>query len=97
MEKVYKIISNINTIIINPIIILIFAVALVFFVYGVMEYIYKSRSNPEKIKEGRSHMLWGLFGMFIMVSVFGLFKFLLNSFPTSDRTKTNVERVLNIE
>jgi len=69
----------------------------VVFVYGVMEYIYKSRSNPEKIKEGRSHMLWGLFGMFIMVSVFGLFKFLLNSFPTGDRSKANVERVLNIE
>ena len=70
---------------------------MVVFVYGVMEYVYKSRSNPEKIKEGRSHMLWGLFGMFIMVSVFGLFKFLLNSLPAGDRSKANVERVLNIE
>lgn len=96
MEKVYKILSNINEIIINPIIVLAFAVALVVFVYGVLEYIWKSRSNPEKIKEGRSHMLWGLFGMFIMISVFGLFKLLLNSFPTGERTKTNVNRVLDI-
>lgn len=96
MEKVYKIISNVNNIIINPIIILAFAVALVFFIYGVLEYIWKSQSNPAKIKEGRSHMIWGLFGMFIMISVFGLFKFLLNSFPTSERTKTNVDRIIDV-
>lgn len=97
MQKVYSIISNINEIIINPIIILFFAVAFIYFIYGVFEYIYKSQSDPGKIKEGRSHMAWGLFGMFIMISVFGLFKLLLNSVPTSDRTKDNVNRVLNID
>ena len=97
MEKVYGIISNINTIIINPIIILAFAVASVYFIYGVLEYIYKSRSDPAKMKEGRTHMLWGLFGMFIMISVFGLFRFLINSIPTGDTTKENVNRVLNID
>ncbi len=97
MEKVYKIISNINNIIINPLILLILGIALVIFLYGVFEYIWKARSNPEKIKEGRSHMLWGLFGIFIMISVFGLFKILLNTFPVSERSKTNVNRVLNIE
>ena len=97
MEKVYNILSNINTIIINPIIIIIMAVALLVFVYGVFEYIWKSKSDPAKMKEGRSHMMWGLFGLFIMISVMGLFKLLLNSLPTSDSSKENVNRVLNIE
>jgi hypothetical protein len=97
MEKVYKIISNINEIIINPIIILFFAAAFIYFIYGVFVFVYKSQSDPGKIKEGRLHMGWGLFGMFIMISVFGLFKLILNSVPTSDRTKDNVNRVLNID
>lgn len=97
MEKVFKILSNVNTIIINPIIILFIAIAFLFFIYGVFEYLWKSKSDPSKIKEGRSHMGWGLFGMFIMISVLGLFKFLLNSLPTSERTKENTYRVLDIE
>lgn len=97
MEKIYSILSNINQIIINPIIIILFAVAFIFFIYGVFEYLWKSQSDPAKIKEGRSHMGWGLFGMFIMISVFGLFKFLINSVPVSERTKTNVNRVLNVD
>ncbi len=96
MQKVYEILSNINQIIINPIIILLFAVAFIYFIYGVFVYIYKSQSDPSKIKEGRSHMGWGLFGMFIMISVFGLFKLLLNTVPTSDRTKDNVNRVFDV-
>jgi ABC-type thiamin/hydroxymethylpyrimidine transport system permease subunit len=97
MEKIYSILSNINQIIINPIIIILFAVTFIFFIYGVFEYLWKSQSDPTKIKQGRSHMGWGLFGMFIMISVFGLFKFLINSVPVSERTKTNVNRVLNID
>ncbi len=97
MQKVYSIISKINDIIINPIILLLFSVALLYFMFGVFEYIWKSRSDPGKIKEGRSHMGWGLFGMFIMISVFGLFKILLNTVPVSERTKTNVNRVMDLD
>jgi ABC-type thiamin/hydroxymethylpyrimidine transport system permease subunit len=97
MEKIYSILSNVNNIIINPIIVLAFAVAFIFFIYGVFQYIWKSHSDPAKMKEGRSHMAWGLFGMFIMISVFGLFKFLINSLPVGDRTEANVNRVLDME
>ena len=97
MQKVYSIISNINDIIINPIILLLFMVALLYFIYGVFEYMWKSRSDPGKMKEGRLHMGWGLFGMFVMISVFGFFKILINSVPVSERTKTNVNRVMNLD
>jgi hypothetical protein len=97
MEKIYSILSKINEIIINPIIVLLFGVALLYFVYGVFEYIWKAKSDPAKMKEGRLHMGWGLFGMFVMVSVFGFFKLILNSVPVSERSRDNVNRVLNIE
>ncbi len=94
MEKVYLILSKINTTIINPVIAVLIGAAFVYFLYGVFEYIWKSKSDPNKVKEGRLHMGWGLFGIFIMVSVFGLFRFLINTVPVSDRTKTNVNRVM---
>jgi len=97
MQKVYAILSKINEIIINPIIFLLIGVALIYFIYGVFEFLWKSRSNPAAMKEGRTHMAWGLFGMFVMLSVFGFFRILLNTVPVSDRTKTNVNRVIDIE
>ncbi len=97
MQKAYSILSKINEIIINPIIALLFGVALLYFMYGVFEYIWKSKSDPAKMKEGRLHMGWGLFGMFVMVSVFGFFRFILNTVPVSERSRDNVNRVLNIE
>jgi ABC-type thiamin/hydroxymethylpyrimidine transport system permease subunit len=97
MNKAYSILAKINEIIINPLILLLFGVALLFFVYGVFEYILKARANPAKMKEGRSHMLWGLVGMFVMISVFGFFKILLNTLPVGERSRDNVNRVLDIK
>ncbi len=97
MEKVYQILSNINTLIINPIIIVLVGVSAVYFLYGVFEFLWKSQSDPKIVKQGTSHMLWGLVGIFVMLSVFGFFKFLLNTLPTSSNTKDNVNKVLNID
>lgn len=96
MNKAYEILTKINEIIINPLILLLFGIALLFFVYGVFEYIWKSNANPAKMKEGRSHMFWGIIGMFIMISVFGFFKILLNTLPVGERSRDNVNRVLDL-
>lgn len=41
-------------------------------------FVYK-QGNTEKAQEGRQHMLWGIIGMFIMVSVFGIMRILINT------------------
>jgi hypothetical protein len=58
-----KIINNI----VSPVIYLIMALAIVYFLYGVMQFI-KNADNAEKRSEGYSHMIWGIVGIFIMVS-----------------------------
>ncbi len=65
------IIGKIKTNILNPIIMLGFGAALIFFLYGVMEAI-RGAASEEGRKAGQQHMLWGLFGMFIMMSAFGI-------------------------
>lgn len=65
-------------VIVNPIIQVAFAVATILFVYGVFEFM-KNADSPEARKSGQQHMLWGVIGLAIMVSVFTIMKILLNT------------------
>lgn len=96
MEAALKIISKINTTILNPIIILLFAIALVYFVFGVLQYLAAAKSDPSAIQQGTRHIGWGLFGMFVMVSIFGFLRIILNTFPIDPKTQENVNSVLKI-
>ena len=77
--SVLAVIGKISTEILNPIIALLFAVALIYFIVGVFKYIWNP-DNEEMRGEGRRGMLWGIIGMFVMVSVFGIMKLIINSF-----------------
>ena len=78
-ESVDQFISNVNKMIINPIIIFLFALAVVFFVYGIVEFI-SNQENEEKKTKGKSHMIWGIVGITIMMSVFMLMNILMSTF-----------------
>ncbi len=64
--------------IINPAIGLIFAAALVYFLWGVFTF-FLSVSADAKKTEGKSHMLWGIVGMAVMVAVYGLITLVRNT------------------
>lgn len=72
-------VSNVNTIIINPLIVLLFALALAYFAYGVFEFLM-NQQNDEKRSIGKNHMIWGIVGMLIMFGVFFLMNLLIDSF-----------------
>lgn len=57
--------------IINPIIELMFALAIVVFAYGIFEMLSKG-GDPEARSKGKMHMVGGVIGMFIMVSAWGI-------------------------
>ena len=61
-----KLIFNIKEYILNPIIGFMFAVAVVMFIYGIVEYIW-STDNEEKVEVGKKHMIWGIVGIFVML------------------------------
>ena len=64
--------------IVNPIIQVIFAVALVMFVYGIFEFV-RGADSPEVRKKGQQHIMYGLIGLVIMVSVFTIINILINT------------------
>lgn len=72
---------------------LIGALAILFFLWGVMKFI-RDADNPAKREEGRQFIIWGIIGLFVMVSVFGLVRILENTFQlpvnnTSNSSTTN--------
>ena len=70
-----KLISNIKVYILNPIIGFMFAVAVVMFIYGIVEYIW-SADNEDKVAVGKKHMIWGIIGIFVMIGVYGILNLL---------------------
>ena len=78
-ESMDQFIMNVNKMIINPIIILLFALATIFFLYGVFEFI-SNLDNEEAKTKGKSHMIWGIIGITIMMGVFMIMKIIMNTF-----------------
>lgn len=70
-ETVKNLVVKVNTAILNPIIYLFFGLAILIFLWGVVEFIMNSE-NDEKRKEGGQHILWGIIGLAIMLSVLGI-------------------------
>lgn len=71
--------NKINSAILNPLIGLVFAVATIVFIYGLVEFI-RSETADKAREAGKKKILYGLLGMFIMFSAYGLIHLILGTF-----------------
>jgi len=78
-DRLDQFIGNVNKTIINPLIILLFAVALAIFLYGIVEFLSNSDNEEAKTK-GKNNMLWGIVGFVIMIGVWTLLSIVTNTF-----------------
>jgi hypothetical protein len=76
-ELVFRFIEVINKII--PVVV---ALALLFFFWGIAMFIFHA-DNEEKKKESRNIMIWGIIALFAMVAIWGIIKMLLLTFGFS--------------
>ena len=74
-----QLLKNFVSYIINPAILVIFAAGFFLFVLGLVQFIMNLDKGGEH-EEGKKHMLWGIVGMFIMASVYGIIALLDNTF-----------------
>lgn len=63
---------------------IVFALAFITFIWGIFQYFIAGGHDEEKRDAGKSLMLWGLIGFFVMVSVWGLVHLLLGTFNTNN-------------
>ena len=78
-ESLSQFIFNVNKLLIKPLIVFLFALAVVFFVYGILEFLL-NQEDEEKKSQGKSHMIWGILGIVIMMSALTLMNLVVNSF-----------------
>ncbi|HVS79592.1 MAG TPA: hypothetical protein VHF05_01305 [Candidatus Paceibacterota bacterium] len=79
MLSITPLLNAVNRYILNPIIVLMFMVALAMFFWGIFQFISNAESDRGR-EEGKQNMLWGIVGMFIMISVYGIIRVVLATF-----------------
>jgi len=67
---------------------LVFALAFIVFIWGIFQYFIQGGQDEEKREAGKSLMLWGLIGFFVMVSVWGLVHILIGTFNLNPSVPT---------
>jgi uncharacterized membrane protein YidH (DUF202 family) len=73
---VNDIINAVNRVVINPLIVLLFTIAFLMFVYGIVRFI-ANMDNEEERESGKRAIVWGLVGMLVMLSVFAIIRLVL--------------------
>ncbi|MFO0718813.1 MAG: hypothetical protein U0522_02190 [Candidatus Paceibacterota bacterium] len=71
--------NKIISVILQPIVVLMFVVALMVFFWGIVQFINTSNTDDGREK-GKRNILWGVVGMFIMFSVYGIIHIILQTF-----------------
>ena len=70
MDAVYSLVQKINSAILQPITVLLVAASLISFFYGLVSFL--ANQEGEKKSAGKKHMMYGLIGLFIIFSVYGI-------------------------
>lgn len=73
-----QLLANINRYILNPFIGFLFVLATILFVYGLVRFYIAG--EPKERETGKQHMIYGIVGMFIMISVFGIMRLVIGTF-----------------
>jgi hypothetical protein len=76
---IVPLLGKISEYILNPLIVLAFAVALLIFFWGIFQFI-SSEAAGTKRAEGQKKIIYGLLGMFIMFSAYGIIGLILDTF-----------------
>lgn len=74
--------NAVDAYILNPIIILVFAVAFLIFFWGIFQYVSSDKEGSER-DTGKKKIIYGLLGMFIMFSAYGILHIVLGTFGIS--------------
>ncbi|TSC69271.1 MAG: hypothetical protein G01um101466_113 [Parcubacteria group bacterium Gr01-1014_66] len=75
-----QLIAKIENQILNPIIGLLFVLATIVFMWGVIQYVITA--DPGKREKGKGVMIYGIIGMTIMASAWGIVRIICDFFDT---------------
>jgi len=87
-------VTNLTNVVVMPVIALLIVLGLVYFLYGVFKFV--ANANVEDKKEGRDAMIYGLIGLAVMVSAFGVIRLIVNTTgATTPQSLNNAQNSLS--
>ncbi|OGG60813.1 hypothetical protein A2765_01755 [Candidatus Kaiserbacteria bacterium RIFCSPHIGHO2_01_FULL_56_24] len=95
MDAGEELLQRVITYVLDPAIRVVFTLGLFLFLWGLIQYLWEVKEGKTD-GHGKSHMLYGLVGMLIMVSVYGIIALIVNSFGLNIAS-TDVSRVNDIQ
>lgn len=77
-------VTRFNNAILFPLVYLLMSVAFLVFLYGLAEYVFGAASE-QKRAEGKQHMMYGVIGLVVMISAWGLLTVAAGTFGLTDQ------------
>jgi type VI protein secretion system component VasK len=68
------------------------AIAFLVFVWGVARFI-KSAGNEKEIKDSKNMLIWGVIGLFVLVTIWGIIAFLSSEFGFEGSTTPLIPQI----
>lgn len=92
MGAASQLIDRLVEYIINPAILIVFTAGFFMFVWGIVQFLWNLEEGVQS--DGKRHMVWGIVGMLVMVSVYGIIALIDNTFSLNignpDMSRTNL-------
>jgi hypothetical protein len=92
--EVNDFLDDISSFINSTLIPLVFALALLLFIWGIFQYFILGGADEEKREDGKKLMLWAIVGFVVMVSVFGIVNLIAGGLGFSD--DENIQNIPNV-
>ncbi len=74
-----ELLLKINAVILNPLIVFAFSLALLYFFWGIFQFVRNTGTDDGR-EQGKRSIGWGLFGMLVMVGVYGIIRIIMGTF-----------------
>ncbi len=90
--------NRVSEVILNPLILLVFSLSFVYFVYSVVRFLQLEAGDKDR-KEAQNAIIWGIVGMVIMFSVYGIIHFVLATFGVTTidlKDSPDAQKLLNL-
>ena len=87
-------IGDVSSFINGTLIPLIFAAALLFFIYGMFKYFIMGGDDEDSREKGKQLMLWAVIGFVAMVSIFGVVNLIAGGLGFS--SQENIQNIPNV-
>lgn len=75
--------GNVNSQIVNPLIGFMFAIAITYFLWGLLKFLMNADSEEART-QGKTHMMYGIIGLTIMMGVWGILNLIVNTLNLED-------------